>query len=280
MLVGYEGESFGMGMNSFYSFGVDDMMRLRYFYCRLMDNNVLNAVEVFKNRVKEKELELNRLKKAVNDMAQDAGLPLVYSSVATETVGSIASITSDQFYGQGLSTAIRMYLEMRKASGLSAANVNDIYEAVKTGGYKFETKDEENAKTGVRNTLRKNSAQFHRLPNGEYGLLSWYPNAKPAKDDEGGELDSKPSKEQKAKPALEINGNDDYFTNDQIRETIFAENGNFQASEIEKTLKTNFPSKKLRPNAVSKVIFVMKGAGLLKLAAERYGTRGASYCKA
>jgi len=246
------------------------------------DNTVLNAIEVFKNRVKDKESELNRLKKAVNDMALDANLPPVYSSIASENVGSVASIKSDQFYGQGLSTAIRMYLEIRKASGLSAASVNDIYEAVKGGGYKFETKDVENAKASLRNTIRKNSAQFHRLPNGEYGLLSWYPNAKPSKDDsdDESEKNKKPKEQKKSEiPANNPAANGSFFTNDQIRETISAAPGNFQASDIEKTLKTNFPSKALRANAIYKVIFSMKSDGLLKLVAERQGTKGATYAK-
>src|SRR5437016_2927960 len=99
-----------------------------------MNDSELNAIEVFKARVREKEDELNRLKKAVNEMAQVAGLPAIYPSVASESIGTVAAIRGDQFYGQGLSTAIRMYLEIRKASGLSAASVSDIFEAVKRGG--------------------------------------------------------------------------------------------------------------------------------------------------
>ena len=30
-------------------------------------------------------------------------------------------------------------------------------------------------------TLGKNSGIFHKLPNGRFGMLSWYPNAKPIK---------------------------------------------------------------------------------------------------
>src|SRR5438132_8921727 len=63
---------------------------------------------------------------------------------------------------------------MRKASGGGAASVETIYQALKAGGYRFDTKNEENARNGVRISLRKNSATFHKLPNGEYGLCSWY----------------------------------------------------------------------------------------------------------
>lgn len=40
------------------------------------------------------------------------------------------------------------------------------------------TRDEENAKRGLRVSLTKNSVTFHKLPNGKYGLLDWYPGAK------------------------------------------------------------------------------------------------------
>jgi hypothetical protein len=249
-----------------------------------MDNTFIGAIEVVKNRVKEKEEELNRLKKAVNDMAKDAGLPPVYASVASENAGSIASLRSDQFYGQGLSTAIRMYLEMRKASGLSSAGVNEIYDAIKNGGFKFDTQNDLNAKTGVRNTLRKNTAQFHRLPNGEYGLLAWYPNAKQGKngDDDEPEADKKPKDKKAAVEATAENSSvtENFFTNGDIREAIAGVTGNFGVSDIEKKLKTNFPSKTIRTGSVPTVIFTMKKKGLLKLIAERQGKRGATYCKA
>ena len=246
-----------------------------------MDNSIQSAIEVFKTRVKEKEDELNRLKKAVNDMARDAGLPVIYASIASENTVSLTSLRSDQFYGQGLSTAIRMYLEMRKASSLSAASVNEIYEAVKSGGFKFEAKDEENAKTGVRNTLRKNTAQFHRLPNGEYGLLAWYPNAKPAKNgDDQEEEDDKASSKKQAPPSTSANtGGLNYFTNKEIRSIIDATTGNFQAIAIEKALRANFPSKILYAGQIPAVIFALKKKGVLKMVAERQGQKGAIYCK-
>jgi hypothetical protein len=80
---------------------------------------------------------------------------------------------------------------MRRAANLGPATPRDIYEALVKGGLKFDTTVVANAITGVRGTLRKNSSIFHKLPNGEYGLLSWYPRAKAARpnaaaDDESG----------------------------------------------------------------------------------------------
>ena len=64
---------------------------------------------------------------------------------------------------------------------LDAATVAEIQSALNEGGYSFDTKDDENAKNGLRQSLRKNPV-FHRIPSGEWGLLEWYPNAKIEKE--------------------------------------------------------------------------------------------------
>jgi hypothetical protein len=91
---------------------------------------------------------------------------------------SLGGIQADTFYGKVIITASREYLEMRRNASLGPASPREIYEGLKKGGFKFDTKIESNAITGVRNTLRKASNIFHRLPTGEYGLLKWYPRAK------------------------------------------------------------------------------------------------------
>src|SRR5437588_9303873 len=142
----------------------------------------VHLIGQLRRKAAQKEDELTQLKETINNLCEDAKLPKPYPDLrAGASGGDISAIRSDQFYGQALSTAIRSYLEMRKASGRSAASLNDIYMAVKTGGFAFTTRDEENAKTSVRLTLRKNSSIFHRVPSGEYGLLAWYPNAKEQK---------------------------------------------------------------------------------------------------
>ena len=156
------------------------------------------------------------------------------------------------------------------------------------GRYKFDTKDEENAKTTLRAALRKNSAIFHRLPQGEYGLLGWYPNAKPqSSSDDEGDTDTKRTgkkgkngKKTKDKGAAQQNKPDaDYFTNDEIREAVFSMSGSFQASDVEKELKSRFPSKQFRENALPMLIFKLKKKGFIKMVSERQGNQGAKYAK-
>ena len=91
-----------------------------------------------------------------------------------------------------------MYLDMRRAQGLGPATPREIFEALKAGGYQFETKNEITALIGMRALLRKNTVTFHKLPNASYGLLAWYPDAKAGKpfddDDETSEKETAASK--------------------------------------------------------------------------------------
>jgi hypothetical protein len=141
------------------------------------------TLEFLQRKVQAKEAELIQLKELINGLSAEIGLPKPYLDVHSLNGADASSIRSDQFYGQPLSTAIRTYLEIRKASGLGAASLVEIFTAVRSGGFKFETKEEDNMRNSVRIALRKNSSVFHRLPNGEYGLLAWYPSAKEAKAD-------------------------------------------------------------------------------------------------
>ena len=92
---------------------------------------------------------------------------------------------------------------MRKASNLGPATPRQIYEALVEGGYQFEAKSKDIAMVGLRSNLRKNSKTFHRLPNGQYGLLSWYPNAKAAKPNAAGNGDEADEDEETETPTAE-----------------------------------------------------------------------------
>src|SRR3989442_3109286 len=138
-----------------------------------MRNDILKSVEVLCEKIRGKEEEAMKLKTIVNDLCTEEGEQPMFPNVTTESLGTLRSLRSDQFYGQTLSGASRQYLEMRKASGLGAASVADVFHALKSGGYKFETKNDDYAKNGLRIALRKSSSIFHRLPNGGYGFVTW-----------------------------------------------------------------------------------------------------------
>jgi hypothetical protein len=127
--------------------------------------------------IDELEAELLRKKLFVNDACLEHDLPPRFTDLNKGSRPTISTIRRDQFHGRPMATASREYLEMRGPSdkgGLGAASVNEIYEALLQGGYKFETKNDLNAKRGLREALSKNTITFRRVGEA-YGLLEWYP---------------------------------------------------------------------------------------------------------
>src|SRR5438093_9066800 len=187
-----------------------------------MNDEFLKSIDVLASRVAVKEEEVNKLKRLVNELCREGGMPDRYRDIG-EAATTARVLRPDQFYGQTLTAACRSYLEFRKAANLGAATVSDIYTAIRDGGYKFDTKNEENAKISVGNALRKTSSVFHRLPNGQYGLLAWYPSAKAPPQSGNG----KHHGSHKRKPIGKV------IRNEEIREVILSHGGEYQGSDIE-----------------------------------------------
>jgi len=139
-----------------------------------MKEENLKAVEALREKIRAKEEEARQLKIVVNGFYTDEGEAAPYPDANIKTAASIQSLRSDLFYGNTIAEAAQLFLEMKKASGLGSASVNEIYAALKSGGYAFDTKNEEYAKNGLRISLRKNKSIFHQLPGGDYGLCVWY----------------------------------------------------------------------------------------------------------
>ena len=148
-----------------------------------MDPAFLPAIEALESKLKTLEDELILKKKLINQLYEAAGDPPKYSDVqlASTVAGSNPAIREDQFFGQPLATSVKWILERRKASGLSAISLNELYEILKSGGFAFDNKDETIARRNVAITLGKNPS-FMKVPgSGNIGLAEWYPNAKRAK---------------------------------------------------------------------------------------------------
>lgn len=140
-----------------------------------MKTETEQAIQALREKLRVKEEDARQLKVVLNAFYTDEGQPAPYPDVNAEAASvSLGALRSDLFYGNTIAEAAKIYLEMRKASGFGSAPVNDIYNALKAGGYKFDTANEENAKNGLRISLRKNSSIFHQLPAGDYGLCVWY----------------------------------------------------------------------------------------------------------
>jgi hypothetical protein len=128
-------------------------------------------------KLREQEAQVLETKRVINTIKAWAGEPPMFTDLDQAQPGSSIVSKRAKFYGQPLSTVVRQILEARQ----DVASVNEIYDAMIAGQYKFDTANEENAKRGLRISLTKNSATFHKLPGGEYGLREWYPNVKESK---------------------------------------------------------------------------------------------------
>jgi len=149
-----------------------------------MDEHLSTIMEQAKRKLAEQEQLVIDSKKFINQLCQFGGVPPMYKLDEAGPVNlGIGAIQSDTFYGKSVTTAVREFLEMRKSSSIGAASYAEIIQALKTGGFDFDTlsADESVATRAVSITLGKNSSIFHKLPNGNWGLLSWYPEAKERK---------------------------------------------------------------------------------------------------
>jgi hypothetical protein len=140
-----------------------------------MDRRASDALELMQEKVEEAEAQVARLKGAANLFAQTLGLepPYVVESAAEQGRGGRRAVKPDQFASATApSSAARAYFEWRgKEAG--AATLEEVYEALAAGGFRFESRDKDSAKSGLRIALGKD-IQIERLPNNYYGLSAWY----------------------------------------------------------------------------------------------------------
>jgi hypothetical protein len=148
-----------------------------------LSDHIKRTIADLQDELAKQESAVIETKKLINMLCGRAGIAPMYADAQLQPSGVALSIRSDQFYGQPLAGAIRTILEMRKSQGRGPATVNELYDALLEGGFKFDTKDEANAKRGLRISVTKNTQTFHRLPGptGRIGLLEWYPRAKQPK---------------------------------------------------------------------------------------------------
>lgn len=145
-----------------------------------MTKTVEQAISDLTAEIAADEAAVRKKKDTVNALCGVVGRPPAYT-VENQAATIPTAIRSDQFYGQPLASSVRTILEMRRAANMGAATNNEIYDALVMGGYEFETKSEDIARKSLRNSLAKNTSMFHKLPNGQFGMLSWYPNIKKPK---------------------------------------------------------------------------------------------------
>jgi hypothetical protein len=174
-----------------------------------MDEHTASVMEQAKRKLAEQEQAVIDSKKFINQLCQFGGIAPIYKlDEAGPNALGIGAIQSDSFYGKSAFTAVREFLDMRRTSSLGAATYNEIIQALEAGGFDFSTlsPDKEIAMRAVAITLGKNSSIFHKLPNGNWGLLSWYPEAKEKKKQKASESAANGEKDAVTPPKEEDKG--------------------------------------------------------------------------
>ncbi len=142
-----------------------------------MSDHVRQTIADLEKHLAEDEQRVLDRKRLINQLSEMAGLGRRYSDAELQLRSAVSlSIRPDQFYGQPLAKAVKQILEMRKALNQGAATIAEIYAALVSGGYAFDTVNDDYAKRGLRMSLTKNTAQFHKLPNNTFGAKEWYPS--------------------------------------------------------------------------------------------------------
>ncbi len=87
-------------------------------------------------------------------------------------------MTGDEYYNKPLNSAVKMYLQRRKAAGRGPATAEEIFDALVEGGYDSFQGSRADALPGLRISLGKSTHTFVKLRNGSYGLCDWYGEVK------------------------------------------------------------------------------------------------------
>jgi hypothetical protein len=143
-----------------------------------MSDHIAKTIEELKLKVAEHEANASRTKHVINDLCGMAGMEKLYADINVPKTANSTHLRGDEYYGKGQATAVREYLEWRKAVGKGPGMIDEIHDALKAGGYQF---DEKLGKRGMAIAIAKNTQTFHKLPNGKIGLKDWYPDLKDAK---------------------------------------------------------------------------------------------------
>jgi hypothetical protein len=134
-----------------------------------MEDKLNFAVEVLLEQLQEELRRVTETKIMINSLRKRMGQDPMFPEGA-EADGFAGR--ADQYYGKPLATAVRDYLALRN----EARSVEQILRGLEQGGFDFRAlqwQDDDRIRS-LAISLAKNSQVFHKLPNGTFGLVSWY----------------------------------------------------------------------------------------------------------
>lgn len=156
-----------------------------------MSEHIEKTIATLQEKIKTHELEINKVKSAINQLLEVDGKPPMYTDADMQASGnSSLNITPDEFFGAPLATSVKRILELRRSQRQGPATNEELYSALLTGGYVFDQQNEGIAKRNMAIALSKNPA-FVRLPNGTWGVRAFYDKIpKRQKEKDAGEADA------------------------------------------------------------------------------------------
>jgi hypothetical protein len=192
--------------------------------------HVKKTLDLILEQAQDLQRQLIEKQRMANELCRILQTPSVFQNI--EASSSSFIVRPDEYYGKPIADVIRSILEKRKSANLGAATVAEIHDAMLAGGYEFQTENPAYARRGLYSVLAANE-EFHRLPNGRYGLKQWYPTARAAGEQNGGKqkLGGKRAKpKRKSKSAL---GVDELHPEESRAKT--------RLEEVRELLRTNGP---------------------------------------
>jgi hypothetical protein len=125
-------------------------------------DHIKKTIDDLKGKIAEYEREIVKKKKGINTILESFDRQPIYGDLESSVSAEAGPIHPGQFYGQPLATAVRAILTGRRLANKNAgpATIAEIYDALSTGGYLFDTNEPDNAKRGLRSTIGKNPI-FH-----------------------------------------------------------------------------------------------------------------------
>jgi hypothetical protein len=143
-----------------------------------MSEHLKKAIEELEGKLQQQMDEVAETKKAINVLCRQLSLPARYADVKADSAKGILAIRRDHFFQKPLATAVRDFLKLKD----SAASLDEIYAALKQGGFEFVGKDEAIEKRGLQISLAKNRNMFAYLKStNTFGLWEKY-GGRPLKD--------------------------------------------------------------------------------------------------
>jgi len=133
---------------------------------------IQKAIEELEDKRRVLLAEVARVERMVNELLVFENEPPRYVVAGTE---QDASRKRSRFYGKRLATAVREYLDGRAGE---PATTEEILSALEAGDFDFDGLGwkRDTRLRSLAMSLAKNTATFHRLPSGAFGLLDWYPS--------------------------------------------------------------------------------------------------------